>query len=234
MTPSELAAPSPQLDFERARANMIEQQIRTWEVLDQGVLDLLAQVRREDFVPPAYRALAFADMEVPLKLDGADTGETMFTPGMEARLLQELALRPHESVLEIGTGSGYMAALAAHRAQFVLSVEIEPRLRAFAQANLARAGVRNVRVDAGDGAQGWDARAPYDAIIVSGGLPALPDSLVRQLKIGGRIAAIVGAGPVMSAQIVTRASEQAVDTLRIFETRVKLLRNAWQPSTFRF
>jgi protein-L-isoaspartate(D-aspartate) O-methyltransferase len=223
------------LDIERARFNMIEQQIRPWDVLDQSVLDLLATVRREEFVPPQYRLLAFIDMEIPLRLeDGSDTGEVMFAPKVEARFMQELQLRAHEQVLEIGTGSGYMAALAAHKAAGVLSIEIEPRLRAFAERNLARAGVRNVRLELGDGAQGWSARAPYDAIIVSGGLPVLTQSLLDQLKIGGRLAAIVGDPPAMSAQIVTRVSESAYDTLRLFETNVKLLRNAWRPSAFRF
>jgi len=231
-----LAAPSatPQRDVERARANMIEQQIRTWEVLDNTVLELLAIVRREEFVPPALRELAFVDMELPLRLDGVDTGEAMFAPKMEARFIQELALGARDNVLEIGTGSGYLAALAAHRAQSVVSVEIDPRLRAFAQANLLRAGVHNVRVDEGDGARGWDARAPYDAIIVGGALPAIPQSLIAQLRIVGRMAVIVGEAPAMSAQIVTRVSETATDTLRIFETTIKPLRNAWRPSTFRF
>jgi protein-L-isoaspartate(D-aspartate) O-methyltransferase len=222
------------LDIERARFNMIEQQIRPWDVLDQSVLDLLATVRREEFVPPPYRLLAFTDMEIPLRLEDGDTGELMFAPKVEARFMQELQLRAHEQVLEIGTGSGYMAALVAHKAAGVLSIEIEPRLRAFAERNLARAGVRNVRVELGDGAQGWSARAPYDAIIVSGGLPALPQALLDQLKIGGRLSAIVGEAPAMSAQIVTRVSESAFDTLRLFETNVKALRNAWRPSVFRF
>lgn len=227
------------LDIEQARHNMIEQQIRTWEVLDQSVLDLLEVVKREDFVPPAYRMLAFVDMEVPLKIESADgtaydSGERMFTPKMEARVLQELSIRAHEHVLEIGTGSGYMAALAAHKAQHVLTVEIDERLLRFGTANLARAGVRNVAAELGDGARGWKARAPYDVIIVSGSLPALPDDLLAQLKIGGRLAAIVGDDPVMTAQIVTRVSDTGFDTLRIFETNVKPLRNAWRPSSFRF
>jgi protein-L-isoaspartate(D-aspartate) O-methyltransferase len=137
-------------------------------------------------------------------------------------------------VLEIGTGSGFMAALAAHKAQHVLTVEIDERLARFGADNLARAGVRNVKVEVGDGAGGWAARAPYDAIIVSGSLPALPDSLLSQLKIGGRMAVIVGDAPVMTAQIVTRVGEGAYDRLPLFETNVKPLRNAWRPSTFRF
>ena len=224
----------PTLDIEQARLNMVEQQIRPWEVLDQSVLDLLLVVRREQFVPPAYRLLAFADMEVPLRIDGVDTGECMFAPKIEARLLQELGLRAHEHVLEVGTGSGYMAALAAHRAQHVLTVEINPLLAAFGAANLQRNGVLNVRVETGDGARGWAARAPYDAIIVSGGLPMLPPEMLAQLKIGGRLAAIVGEAPVMSAQIVTRVTEAAYERLALFETVAKPLANALRPSAFRF
>jgi protein-L-isoaspartate(D-aspartate) O-methyltransferase len=224
----------PSLDFEQARHNMVEQQIRPWEVLDQSVLDLLLAVRREQFVPPAFRLLAFTDMEIPLRIDGVDTGECMFAPKVEARLLQELGIRAHEHVLEIGTGSGYMTALAAHKAQHVLTIEINPLLAAFGAANLQRNGVRNTRVETGDGARGWAARAPYDVIIVSGGLPVLPAELLAQLKIGGRLAAIVGEAPVMSAQIVTRVTETAFDTLRLFETVAKPLANALRPSSFRF
>jgi protein-L-isoaspartate(D-aspartate) O-methyltransferase len=224
----------PALDLERARQNMVEQQIRPWEVLDQSVLDLLLLVRREDFVPPPYRLLAFTDMEIPLRIDGVDTGECMFAPKVEARLLQELGLRAHEHVLEVGTGSGYMAALVAHRAQHVLTIEINPRLAAFGAANLARNGVRNAHVLTGDGARGWPAKAPYDAIIVSGGLPVLPPELPAQLKIGGRLAAIVGEAPVMSAQIVTRVAEAAFETLKLFETFAKPLVNAPRPPSFRF
>ena len=224
----------PSLDLEQARHNMVEQQIRPWEVLDQSVLDLLLTVRRELFVPPAYRLLAFTDMEIPLRVDGVDTGECMFAPKVEARLLQELGIRAHEHVLEVGTGSGYMAALAAHKAQHVLTVEINPLLAAFGSANLQRNGVHNARVQTGDGSRGWAARAPYDVIIVSGGLPVMPDELLAQLKIGGRLSAIVGEPPVMSAQIVTRVTETSYDTLRLFETVAKPLANAVRPSAFRF
>jgi protein-L-isoaspartate(D-aspartate) O-methyltransferase len=224
----------PALDIERARQNMVEQQIRPWEVLDQSVLDLLLLVRREEFVPPALRLLAFTDMEIPLRVDGVDTGECMFAPKVEARLLQELGIRAHEHVLEIGSGSGYMAALAAHKAQHVLTIEINPLLAAFGAANLRRNGVRNAHVETGDGARGWAAKAPYDVIIVSGGLPMLPPALLAQLKIGGRLAAIVGEAPVMSAQVVTRVTESAYDTLRLFETVAKPLANAVRPPGFRF
>ena len=222
------------MDVERARFNMIEQQIRPWDVLDQSVLDLLEVVRRELFVPKQFAALAFVDTELPLVIDGAATGESMFAPKVEARWLQELAIRPHERVLEIGTGSGYMAALAAHKGQHVLTVEIDPVLQAFARANLARAGVRNVEVEGGDAARGWPARAPYDVIIVSGGLPAIPDSLRSQLRVGGRLVAIVGEPPTMEARVVTRASEAEFEAVNLYETNAKVLRNAWRPSAFRF
>jgi protein-L-isoaspartate(D-aspartate) O-methyltransferase len=158
----------------------------------------------------------------------------MMTPKVEARLLQELGILAHEAVLEVGTGSGYMAALAAHRAHSVLSIEIDRRLHSFGAANLERAGVRNVRVELGDGALGWPERAPYDVIIMSGSLPILPDALLAQLKVGGRLAAIVGDVPAMTAQVVTRVSESSYDTLALFETCLKPLRNAWRPDPFRF
>lgn len=227
------AAPSDSA-IEQARFNMIEQQIRPWEVLDQSVLDLLLQVRREEFVPPHLRALAFVDFELPLNIDGIVTGEAMLAPKVEARLLQELGIHPHEQVLEVGTGSGYMAALAAHKAQTVWTIEIDPRLQAFGAANLARAGVRNARVEGGDGCAGWPAHAPYDVIIMSGSLPFLPQALLDQLKIGGRLAAIVGNAPAMSAQILTRTGKNAFEPLALFETCTKPLRNALHPPAFRF
>ena len=225
---------NPGMNVEQARTNMIEQQIRPWDVLDQSILDLLYAVRREEFVPPQLRALAFVDTELPLRIDGVDTGELMMAPKVEARLLQELSIQAHETVLEVGTGSGYLAALAAHRARSVLSVEIDRRLVAFGAGNLARAGIRNVQVELGDGALGWSERAPYDVIIMSGSLPLIPDALLAQLKVGGRMAVIVGDAPVMTAQIVTRISEGGYDTLSLFETCLKPLRNAWRPDPFRF
>jgi protein-L-isoaspartate(D-aspartate) O-methyltransferase len=222
------------MNVEQARINMIEQQIRTWDVLDQSVLDLLYTVPRELFVPPTLRALAFVDTELPLRIDGVDTGEVMMAPKVEARLLQELGIQAHEMVLEVGTGSGYMAALAAHRAHSVLSIEIDRRLYTFGRGNLEQVGIRNVQVELGDGALGCSERAPYDVIIMSGSLPVIPDALLAQLKVGGRMAAIVGDPPAMTAQIVTRISESGYDTLPLFETCLKPLRNAWRPDPFRF
>jgi protein-L-isoaspartate(D-aspartate) O-methyltransferase len=216
------------MNIEQARFNMIEQQIRPWNVLDQDVLDLLVVVKREDFVPPAYKSLAFFDTEIPLP-----GGEAMFTPKLEARLLQEVMLKKHENVLEIGAGSGYMAALLAHRGRHVTSVEISPELKAMAEKNLAHAGVNNVTVELGDGAQGWAKGAPFDVIVISGALEVLPEAFLKQLKVGGRIAAIIGEAPVMTAQIITRVSEVAYDTVTAFETCVKPLR-ARAPSHFEF
>jgi protein-L-isoaspartate(D-aspartate) O-methyltransferase len=221
------------MNIEKARFNMIEQQIRPWDVLDQDVLELLLVVKREAFVPAAYRSLAFVDTEIPLP-----GGEHMFAPKMEARILQEIAVKKHEHVLEIGAGSGYMAALLAHKARHVTTVEIDPTLQAMAQKNLAEYGITNVDVPLGNGAQGWagsgNNSAPYDAIVISASLPVLPDSFLQQIKIGGRIFAIIGQAPVMSAQIITRVSDTAYNTEKIFETDVKPLRHAIEPSHFKF
>jgi protein-L-isoaspartate(D-aspartate) O-methyltransferase len=197
---------------------MIEQQIRPWEVLDPQVLDLLFVVKREDFVPPAYRNLAFADMEIPI-----GSGQVMLAPRVEARLMQELAIKKTDKVLEIGTGSGYMAALLAACADQVVTVESRPEIADFARQNLERAGVANVTIEIGDGANGWSQRGPYDAIVVSGALPSLPDALLKQLRLGGRLAAIVGEAPVMEAQLVTCSAEGVYNTVNLFETVVPKL-----------
>lgn len=224
----------PAFDIEKARYNMVEQQVRTWDVLDQSVLDLLFVVKREDFVPPAYRALAFADMEVPLTIDGWASDESMWAPKLEARILQELVIKRHERVLEIGTGSGYMAALLAHKADDVTSVEIEPRLKAFGETNLRRAGIHNVRLQLGDASRGLVGDTAYDVIVVTGSLPVVPAELTDQLKVGGRLAAIVGEDPAMVAQIISRVTPDGYDTIKLFETSAKPLRNALRPSSFRF
>jgi protein-L-isoaspartate(D-aspartate) O-methyltransferase len=217
------------MNIEQARFNMIEQQIRPWNVLDQDVLDLLLVVKREDFVPPAYKSLAFVDTDIPLP-----GGEAMFSPKLEARVLQEISLKKHETVLEIGAGSGYMAALLAHKARHVTTIEIAPELKALAEKNLANAGVSNVTVELGNGAEGWAQGAPFDVIVISGGLEVLPDAFLKQLKVGGRIAVILGQAPVMTANIITRVSDVAYDTVKVFETNVKPLSAAAAPSHFVF
>ncbi|MBF6986700.1 MULTISPECIES: protein-L-isoaspartate O-methyltransferase family protein [Cupriavidus] len=217
------------MDLEKARFNMIEQQIRPWDVLDQEILDLLAVVKREQFVPAAYASLAFVDMEIPLP-----AGQNMLPPRVEARILQDLAVRKHENVLEIGAGSGYMAALLANRARHVLTVDIVPELVELARTNLANAGITNVDVAEGNAADGWAAAAPYDVICISGSLPALPQSILSQVKVGGRIAAIVGELPVMEARLITRVSETEYQVVNLFETAVKPLQGAARPSQFQF
>jgi protein-L-isoaspartate(D-aspartate) O-methyltransferase len=217
------------MNIEQARFNMIEQQIRPWNVLDQDVLDTLVVVKREQFVPEACKNLAFVDTEIPLP-----GGVAMFTPKLEARMLQEVQLKKHETVLEIGAGSGYMAALLAHKGRHVTTVEILPELKAMAEANLANAGVTNVTVEEGNGAQGWTKGAPFDVIVISGALEVLPEAFLKQIKVGGRIAAIVGQAPVMSCNIITRVSETAYDTVKVFETNVKHLSSAVTPSHFEF
>ena len=217
------------MNIEQARFNMIEQQIRPWNVLDQEVLDLLHVVKREQFVPAAYQNLAFADVEIPLP-----GGDAMLAPKFEARILQDVGVRKHETVLEIGTGSGYMAALLAHRAAKVTTVEINPDNAALAKKNLANAGIHNVTVETGNGAKGWDKGAPYDVIVISGALEVLPESILQQLKIGGRVAAIVGQAPAMEVVIITRTGENAYSKVNLFETNVRYLTGAPVPSHFQF
>jgi len=217
------------MNFETARFNMIEQQIRPWDVLDQSVLDILTLVKREEFVPEQYRNLAFVDREIPLP-----HGQVMLAPKFEARMLQELTIEPDETVLEIGTGSGYMAALLASKGKHVTSVEIIEELKDFASANLARADIRNVTLVQGDGAQGFPSAGQVDILVISGSLPVVPQALLDQLTVGGRMAAIVGDAPAMAAQIITRSAIDAWEPLTLFETVTMPLINALQPSRFTF
>jgi protein-L-isoaspartate(D-aspartate) O-methyltransferase len=217
------------MNVEQARFNMIEQQIRPWDVLDAAVLSLLAIVRREDFVPAAYRALAFSDIEVPLP-----EGEVMLFPRVEARLLQEAQVQRHEKVLEIGAGSGFMAALLAHRAQSVVSLEDKPALAKMARENLQRAGVLNATVREGNGAAGLAGEAPFDVIVLSGSVTVAPQALLQQLKPGGRLIAVVGNEPVMRAVRITRLSEASFQTTALFDTVQPRLRGFDEPSRFAF
>ena len=227
------------MNYEQARFNMIEQQIRPWEVLDSQVLSLLALVRREDFVPTALRAMAFTDMEIPLT---AKPGQTMLAPKVEARILQDLAVQKHEKVLEIGAGSGYMAALLAHRAQQVITLEIDADLAQLARDNLKKSGVYNAEVRTGDGAarlgqavsSNDPLSGPFDVIVLSGSVAEVPPALLAMLKTGGRLSAIVGFEPMMRATLVTRVGETAFRTTQGWDTVAPRLLNFPEPSKFSF
>jgi protein-L-isoaspartate(D-aspartate) O-methyltransferase len=225
------------IDFERARFNMIEQQIRPWDVLDLDILALLLKVRREDFVPLAHRNLAFADIQLPLLGDSEENlrkGWCMLEPKQEARLLQDVAPRAHEKVLEIGTGSGYMAALLASRAQRVVTLEIEPRLVGMARENLQKAGISNAEVREADGSKGLAAEGPFDVIVLSGSVHEVPQVLLSQLKVGGRLAAIVGGDPVMQATFITRTGDASYTTSQPWDTMAPRLAHFPEPSRFHF
>jgi len=217
------------MDIEQARFNMVEQQIRPWNVLNQDVLDLLSQVKREEYVPEVYRTLAFVDMEIPL-----GHGEVMLAPKMEARIVQELNLKKTDRVLEVGTGSGYMTALLAHQTEHVFSVEIVPEFKADAERKLKAHDIDNVTLEVGDAAQGWPKHGPYDVIVLTGSVPVLPDAFLKSLKPGGRLFAMVGDAPVMEAKRVTCVAEGVFNTVELFETCVAPLKNALQPERFVF
>jgi protein-L-isoaspartate(D-aspartate) O-methyltransferase len=224
------------MDTETARFNMIEQQIRPWDVLDGSVLSLLSTVRREDFLPPALRALAFVDTQVPL-LAGEPHGPCMLEPKVEARLLQALQIQRHESVLEVGTGSGFMAALLAHRGQKVVTLECRPDLARTARQNLARNGIVNTTVldvSAAEGARGCAAEAPFDAIVLSGSVAEVPQALLEQLKPGGRLAAVVGEQPIMRAQLFTRVGDASWSQADLFDTVAPRLEGFAEPPRFHF
>ena len=217
------------MDFEQARFNMIEQQIRPWEVLDPVVLDLLHRLRREDFVPPVYRSLAFVDMAIPL-----GQGETMWEPKLEARVLQALAVKRTDRVLEVGAGSGYFTALLASVASHVVSLEIVPELRAEAERKLKAHGLENVVVKQGDGARDWAEDGQFDVIVLTGATPMLPEAYLGRLNKGGRLFAVVGEGRIMTATLVTCVGPGACARAGLFETRVPPLVNAAQPERFEF
>jgi len=221
------------MNLEQARSNMVEQQIRTWEVLDQDVLDLLYAVPREDFVPQDCRNLAFTDMEIPLR-DHAPDGEKMWAPKLEARVLQELAPKRTDRVLEVGTGSGYLTALLAHRAAHVYSVEIHPALAAFGKANIARHGADNVTLEIADGARGHAKLGPYDIVVLTGSVPVMPQGVLDCLAPGGRAFAVVGDAPAMTAKLITCTAPGAFRTVELFETLLAPLANCEQPPRFRF
>lgn len=217
------------MDLEQTRFNMVAQQIRTWYVLDDNVLDLLYKVKREEFVPADNRAAAFVDMEIPLGY-----GQVMLTPKMEARILQELHVQKTDKILEVGSGSGYMTALLADRGAHVYSVEIIPELKAMAENNLKAHNITNVTVELGDAARGWSKHEPYDVIVLTASTPVLPVAFQNSLNPGGRLFAIVGEDPVMEALLITCVAPGEFTTTQLFETSTAALVNAQQPARFSF
>jgi protein-L-isoaspartate(D-aspartate) O-methyltransferase len=217
------------MDYEQARFNMVEQQIRPWEVLDARVLDLLHKVKREDYVPQVYRSLAFVDMEIPL---GA--GDLMWSPKIEAKVLQALQLGGHDRVLEVGTGSGYLTALMAHQAGVVVSVELRTDLKNEAERKFKAHGLTNIQCREGDAAREWTDDGGYDAIVLTGSTPLLPAAYLKRLSPGGRLFAIVGEGDAMEATLVTCLASGNFRTDRLFETSVPALKNALEPERFVF
>jgi len=213
--------------MEQARFNMVEQQIRPWDVLDMKVLDLLSKVKREQFVPSDSREMAFMEIEIPL-----GHGVSMWQPKLEARALQALRLKPKDTVLEVGSGSGYLTALLSHQAECVTSVEIVPELHAFAEKNLAAQRINNVTLVLGDAAQGWP--GSYDAVILTASVPVLPETFQNSLKPGGRLFAIVGDAPTMQAKLITCVAPGIFESATLFETVVAPLQNALQPERFEF
>jgi protein-L-isoaspartate(D-aspartate) O-methyltransferase len=223
------------MNIEQVRFNMVEQQIRTWDVLDTDVLDLLHTLKRENFVPPAQREFALMDIEIPLSsVAPSATGEKMWTPKMEARVAQDVGLSGSEHVLEVGAGSGYLTGLLASRAARVTSIEINPDLAKFASKNLARAGITNATLITGDGARGWEGLAPFDVIVFTGSMEMLPDEVFAQLKPNGKVFAIVGQVPVMNAQLVTVGASGGRHAKTLFETVVAPLTNAAKVPGFVF
>ncbi len=214
-------------NVELARNNMIEQQIRPWDVLDQRVLELLKKVKREQFVPPGLQGMAFMDIEIPL-----GHGAFMWQPKLEARVLQALNIRSGEHVLEVGSGSGYLAALMSRLAAQVTSVEIVPELHALARKNVEAHRLDNVALELGDAAQGWN--GTYDVIVLTGSVPVLPETFQTSLKPGGRLFAIVGDAPAMQAKLISCEGPGAFVNRNLFETSVTPLQNALQPERFAF
>ena len=215
--------------LEQARFNMVEQQIRPWQVLDPAVLHTLQHIARELFVPAAYQALAYTDTEIPL-----GHGQAMVAPRIDARLMHDVALKPTDKVLEIGTGSGYLTALLADRSHHVVSLEINPELHARARANLQGAGISNVDLRMADGSAGASDAGPFDAIVLGGSVYEVPQALLDQLKVGGRLIAIVGEEPVMQATLYTRTSASAWDHKALWDTTAPRLLGFKQPSRFTF
>jgi protein-L-isoaspartate(D-aspartate) O-methyltransferase len=217
------------IDYKQARFNMVEQQVRPWNVLDFTVLDILNQVPREDFVPEAYRNLAYSDIAIPIGHD-----EEMLHPKYQGRILQELQIKPTDIALEVGTGTGYLTALMAKMAEHVYSVDIEPDFLKTAALNLSKQNIINVTLEEGDASRGWTDHGPYDVIAVTGSIDEVYDELKANLKVGGRLFAIVGESPTMEAMLYTRTGENTWEEVAIFETDIARLQNATKPQEFEF
>ena len=217
------------MDFEMARFNMIEQQIRPWEVLDTGVLELLRKVPREVFVAQAQRGLAFADLNLPIGHD-----EAMWQPKIEARILQALAPTTRDHVLEVGTGSGYLTALLASCSEHVTTIDIHSDFIGLAAERLQTQKISNVQLVEGDGARGWPSSKPWDVVVLTGSVPTLPSAYRDILAHGGRLAAVVGREPVMEAMLYVRQDEDTWSTRSLFDTMLRPLVNAELPTAFVF
>jgi protein-L-isoaspartate(D-aspartate) O-methyltransferase len=217
------------MNVEQARFNMIEQQIRPWDVLDGSVLHLLSAVRREDFVPAEHQSLAFTDMDIPL-----GGGRSLLPPRVEARLVQDLQLSKRDTVLQIGAATGFVTALLAHKAQRVIALESQPTLAAQARANLRAAGVSNAEVVEADGHAGLPAQGPFDAILLLGSVADVPSVLFEQLRDGGRLLAIVGQQPMMRATLYTRVAAGQIRREERFDTVAPRLPGFAEPNQFQF
>jgi len=215
------------MNLQQARFNMVEQQIRTWEVLDSVVLDLMDHSPRDEYVPEDYKKLAYADIAIPL-----GDGEVMMPPRVEARLLQSLAIQPGDEVLEVGTGSGYLTSLLAQLGRQVVSIDISTRLAKLGARNLKHHGIENVTAENGDAVQGWAKNAPYDVIAVTGSVPIFERRFQDQLKVGGRLFIVVGEAPAMEALLIERTAEDQWSRESMFETVIPVLRGAREPERF--
>lgn len=224
-------------NYDLARINMIKQQVRTWSVTDENVIRALSSVRREDFVPLAHHALAFSELSIPLLSPAEEAlrdGHCMLEPKVEARVLSDVRPQPGDKVLEVGAGSGYMAALLAAQAQRVITLELHPQLAEMARGNLQKAGIANVEVRRADGSKGLAGEGPFDVIVLSGSVAEVPPALLSQLKIGGRLSAIVGFDPVMRATVITRTGETTYVTSEPWDTVAPRLQQFPEPSRFHF
>ena len=217
------------MNFEHARYNMVEQQVRTWEVIDDRVLNLLESIEREDFVPIRYRKLAFADLNIPLP-----HGQAMMKPNVEGRMLQALELQPDETVLEIGTGSGFITACLSHLARSVVSVEIFEDLAETAKRTLKDKEVHNIELFTGDALGDWQPEQAHDVVVVTGSVESVPEHFLGWVNPGGRLFVVTGDEPAMEARLLTRLNASEWRDESLFETVLPRLVNAEKAPEFEF